>query len=183
MNHARVWETPEHDTVALYFFDIQPNIPDCATVEALSAFYVSGVESAGGRMVECRLQEAAQRPAIRVLIKTPQQPRGWIYVGTLTLPFRDFSYVVKVQCPEVGMTGVREAVLADRRMAAGEMPSVGGPGPPFPGWNPDAPEHDADFPTHPVARTRRLLDHVARSVVLDETVGQLPRFGLPGSVP
>jgi hypothetical protein len=45
------------------------------------------------------------------------------YVGSLTIPFLDFSFVIKVQCEEKGATGIREAVLLDRRLESGEMPS------------------------------------------------------------
>jgi len=88
--------------------------------------------------------------------------------------------VVKVQCPERGITGMREAVLADKRLATGEEPDVSGKGPFFRDWNPDAQEYDAQFPTHPVSRARQTLAHVARSASLDEAVARLPKFELPG---
>jgi hypothetical protein len=38
---------------------------------------------------------------------------GVTYLGSLTIPFRDFSFVIKVQCWEEGITGLREALLFD----------------------------------------------------------------------
>jgi hypothetical protein len=166
--------------VALYFYDLAPDLPACTTVEQLREFYWSGVSGVGAELVECALESVAGQVAIRVLMKAPQQPSGRFYQAAYTLPFRDFSFVIKVQCREHGMTGVRETILADRRMAAGEMPDVTGKGPFFRDWNPDSPEYDAEFPEHPVSRARRILEHVARTAVLDQAVSQLPKFGLPG---
>jgi hypothetical protein len=178
-NCLRVWQTPDSDAVGVHFFDIAPNIPVCRTLAELCDFYRSGIKAAGAEMVECALEPVAGQTAIRVLMKAPQRPHGRLYQATYTVPFRDFSFVVKVQCLEHGITGVRETVLADKRMAAGEMPNVSGKGPLLRDWDPDAPEHDADFPTHPVSRARRILAHVARSMSLEEPVGRLPKFELP----
>jgi hypothetical protein len=49
----------------------------------------------------------------------------------------------------------------------------------IPGWDPDDPKHDAEFPDHPVARARRVLDHVAGSMVVAGEVRELPGFALP----
>lgn len=49
----------------------------------------------------------------------------------------------------------------------------------IPGWNPDDPKHDAEFPQHPVARVRRVLDHVTGSLVVAREVRKLPGFALP----
>ena len=51
----------------------------------------------------------------------------------------------------------------------------------IPGWNPDDPKHDAEFPGHPVARVRRVLDHVTGSLVVAQEVTELPGFALPPS--
>ena len=180
-NAARVWETPQGDAVVLYFCDGPPTIPACATVEALCAFYREAIARAGAELVECRVEAVARPPAraVLVLMKAPQEPSGRLYQGSYTIPFRDFSFVVKVQCAEQGMTGVREAILFDQRRRAGEQPRLDGAGPPFPGWNPDAAEHDAMFPTHPVSRARRLLEHVRRTTTLADALARLPGFALP----
>ena len=37
------------------------------------------------------------------------------------MPFRDCSFVLKIQCEERGVTGVREAVLLDEKLGSGEV--------------------------------------------------------------
>jgi hypothetical protein len=46
------------------------------------------------------------------------------------------------------------------------------------GWNPDDPRHDAEFPDHPVARARQVLDHVAGTLVMAGDARELPGFVL-----
>ena len=61
--------------------------------------------------------------SVRTIFKTAINPdgRGRGYLGSITLPYRDFSYVIKVQSSEQGMTGMREAIVAERLMASGSM--------------------------------------------------------------
>jgi hypothetical protein len=180
---TRLWETADGDAVLLHFFGVPPDLPVATTFDVISAMYASGLAAAGGKVVECTISQFAGCDAVRLLLKVPQQPSGRMYQAAVTVPFRDFSFVVKIQCPEVGTTGVREAILFDKRRRAGEEPNFGKPGEPFVGWNPDAPEHDAEFPAHPVSRLRRLLKGIEDSATLDAEIRQLPRFPLPGGAP
>jgi len=177
----RLWETADHDAVSLHFFAVAPNLPVAKSVDEISAMYASGLAPAGGKVVYCTIGELARCDAVRLLLKVPQKPSGMMYQGAVTVPFRDFSFVVKLQCSEHGTTGVREAILFEKRLRAGEKPNVGRPGEPFPGWNPDAPEHDAAFPAHPVSRLRRVLERIDTSATIDEEIRKLPKFPLPRS--
>src|SRR5262249_1454768 len=107
------------------------------------------------------------------------QPSGRTYVGSLTVPFRDFSFVLKCQCAEGGPTGFKEALLLDRSLAAGEPMKIEDGQFHIPGWDPDAERYDAEFPDHPVARARRVLAHVAGSLVVADEIRKLPGFSLP----
>jgi hypothetical protein len=182
-NEMRVWETPEGDAVSLHFFGIPPDIPAADSIEGIAALYAEGLRASGAKVVECSRTTAADCPCVRLVIKAPQQPSGMMYQGMFTLPFRDFSFVVKIQCPEVGETGFREAILLAQRMKAGETPNTSGSGPVLSDWDPDAPEHDTRFPKHPISRLRRLLAHVQSTATIDGAVRALPCFRLPGAAP
>jgi len=183
LGRMRLWETADHDAISLHFFGVPPNLPIAKTVDEISAMYASGLAAAGGKVVQCTIGELARCDVVRLLLKVPQKPSGMMYQGAVTVPFRDFSFVFKIQCPEEGTTGVREAILFEKRLRAGETPNVGRPSEPFPEWNPDAPEHDAAFPAHPISRLRRLLKGIEDSAVLDEQIRGLPKFRLPGRTP
>jgi hypothetical protein len=118
---VRVWHTPEGDGLGVYFFTVPPDLPANATsVDDLAAFYSRLLGDSGGKLVEARVVEAGGCTAVRTIFSVPQQPSGRTYIGSLTVPFRDFSFVFKCQCPERGMTGSKEAILLDRSMAANE---------------------------------------------------------------
>jgi hypothetical protein len=179
---VRVWHTPEGDGLGVYFFPIPPDLPSNAgSVEELAEFYRRLLGDSGGKPVEVRVVVIDACPAVRSIISVSQQPTGRTYVGSLTVPFRDFSFVIKCQCAEGAPTGWKEAVLLDRNLAADEPMKIESGRFQIPGWEPDDPKHDAEFPDHPVARLRRVLDHVTGSLVVAAEVRELPGFALPRS--
>ena len=162
----RVWQTPEGDGLGVYFIPLPPDLPvNTTSVDELAAFYqqqMAQIES--GKLIEAGVVSAGNCPTVCTIVSVPQKPSGRIYVGSLTVPFRDFSYVLKCQCGEDGPTGLKEAVLFDRSQAAGESVTIHNDGTfTIPGWNPDDPKFDVEFPSHPVARVRRVLAHITDS--------------------
>jgi len=100
------------------------------------------------------------------------------YVGSITIPFRDFSFVVKIQCPERGTTGVREAVLFQKQFSAGKVKL--GPDRKIAGdWNPDDEQYDPQFPQHPISRVRKVLRRIEATCAVDAKTRTAARFVLP----
>jgi hypothetical protein len=132
--------------------------------------------------------------SIRQIIKKPQQPHGMMYIGAYTLPFRDFSFVVKIQCMEHGMTGKRDTLVLDEKVAAREVTIDFKKGE-VRGWMQDpyddsirdvfarnlseAEEHDGRFPDHPLSRLRGLMRRVQETLRVGEDVRDRPRFVYP----
>jgi hypothetical protein len=176
---ARLWFTEEGDGVELYLFMVRPDLPNVRTVDDLRAFYAQGIQASGAQLVEISVLRVAGCPAINVIVKVPQKPSGMTYVGSLTIPFRGFSFVVKVQCEERGITGGREAVLMAHWLETHDLPAVLGDPMDLPDWHPDSEEFDAEFPGHPISRVRRVLQRVRDSLVIDEEVTSAAGFPLP----
>ena len=151
-NGVRVWYTPDGDGIGLYYFALPPDLPkDQPTIEAFCAEYRELMQ---GEVVEAGIDTIAGLSVFRIIGKVPQDPTGISYVGSYTVPFRDFSYVVKIQCEERGMTGTREAVLIDKGLASGAL-ELDDSGALSGDWNPDDAIYDVDFPDHPLSRCRR----------------------------
>jgi hypothetical protein len=176
-----LWETGDGDAVLLYFLNAAPDLPRCSSVQQLRDFYAHSLKSSKTKIVECGIIELADHPAVSLVLKAPQVPSGFMYEGVFTLPFRDFSFVVKVQCLERGPTGLREAIIFEERIQAGEKPDFINGVHQYPDWNPDLPDYDKDFPTHPISRVRRLLREIAKSASLDDEVRQQPGFAVPNT--
>jgi hypothetical protein len=173
---THVWHTPQGDGVGLFFFQLPPDLPKNARSEdeLRQAFSTS---LADDKLVELRLLAVDGQRSVQTIIKAPQQPSGMTYVGSIIIPFRDFSFVLKSQCQEGGMTGMREAILLSKMLAKGDVvrDDAG-----FPvRFSPDDPEYDAQFPKHPLSRLRSTLQRFEQTVRLNESVKKLPPFELP----
>jgi hypothetical protein len=170
--NPRVWYTPDGDGVGLYFFALPPDIPKgAASVTVLQAFHEQRVSKGNTRVVETAIKILDGCKSVYVIMKAPQSPSGMTYVGSFTLPFKDFSYVLKVQCQERGPTGFREAVLYDAHAAARAQS-----GTPF---NFDDAKYDDQFPTHPLSRLRSTLKKIQGAVRIDTRLKSAPPFDLP----
>ena len=55
------------------------------------------------------------RPVVRLVVRLPV-PDRYVFVGSLTIPLADCSWVVKLQAVEGSITGLREALAADRAL-------------------------------------------------------------------
>jgi hypothetical protein len=177
----RVWHAPGGVGVSVQLFLVPPDFPaKAASVGELAAYYLGCVKK-GGKLIEVSVVTAAGRPVVRTIFSQLQQNSGRVFVGSLTLPFRDFFFAVKCQCEEAGPgpTGLKEALLLDRAFRAKEPVQIEGGKFHIPGWNPDDPKYDGEFPKHPVACVRRMLDHLAKTLVLADEIQGLPGFALP----
>jgi hypothetical protein len=185
-----VFHAPTGDLVQLWRFDLAPDIGAALDDEpAVRAMYRERVARAGAGLVAVDCVTVAAVRAVRVVIKAPMEPRGRIYVGSLTLPFRDFSYVLKVECREQAATGVREAIVmakvalpldANNELAGwfADPYEPSARGPMVRNLSEDE-QYDPLFPEHPLTRVRSLLGHVERTLAVDPKVRAAPPFTGP----
>jgi hypothetical protein len=191
-NGVQVWFTPMGDGLGLYSYTIPPNIEaDLNDVAGLRAFYRRTAHDAGLGVIEIEHVIVDGCPVVRTLFKVAQEPTGRTYLGALTFPFRDFSYVLKAQCAEHGMTGLRDTIVSMNLMQAGEVGLDTNTGA-MTGWLDDPydpnergpmtrnrserPEFDAQFPEHPLSRARWVLDYLQRTAQVNEAVRQQPAY-------
>jgi hypothetical protein len=178
---VRVWHAPDGVGVGVQLVLIPLDLPaNAASVGVLAAYYLGCVKK-GGKLIEVSVVTAAGRHVVRTIFSELQQNSGRTFVGCLTLPFRDFFFAVKCLREEVGPapTGLKEALLLDRAFREKKPMQIEGGRFHIPGWNPDDAKYDAEFPKHPVAQVRRMLDHLAKTLELADEIQQLPGFDLP----
>jgi hypothetical protein len=162
------WRSDAGDQLSLDFFASAPDLPAGPDViGALRVSYRAALGESGG-IVEVVPAVVAGVRAVRAIFKMPQDPTGMTYLGAVTIPFRDCSFIIKLQCPEYGVTGVRDAGV----FALVAPPLDGATGEPI-GWaqDPYDPGHkalglrnraddaewDARFASHPLSRLRSHL--------------------------
>jgi hypothetical protein len=195
LNGVRVWQIPEGDGLGLYYFPIPPDISaDINSLPSISSFYGSQMAAANLTGISINTLDIDECRFIKMIVRIPQQPSGMMYMGSLTLPFRDFSFVVKMQCAERGITGMRESLILNELLEKGEVEfDKSGE---FEGWEMpldtvDSPswiinraetvEYDVRFPNHPLSILRRTFDQIEKSIRVADDVKREPRFSYPKS--
>jgi hypothetical protein len=189
INGPRVWHTEEGDVISLYYCNKPPEIPaDIHRPNDLRAAYGKSLHADGFGLVDIETPLVDGLVIIRMVYKSPQQPSGMTYFGTLTIPLRDFSYILKVQCAEQGETGLREAYVRDTLITSGEidlaLATVGS----IPGWIENArnteastllmrnrsedDKYDSAFPDHPLSRLRTILGQIQQSLTVADCIKQ-----------
>jgi hypothetical protein len=188
----RRWADASGDSLSAHFLASAPDIgASLEDLPALRRIHRTALAGVGAGLVELDVVDAQGLSAIRTIAKLPQKPRGMIYLGSLTVPFRDLSFVIKVQCFERGVTGMRDAMVF--AMLAPPLCADGKPK----GWaaDPYDPDHrgpamrnqadderwDPKFPEHPLSRVRRALAHGLATLRWSDEVVSLPKFIGPGT--
>ena len=191
----RAWLTSQEDCVWLYYFAKPPDLPfSLQSIELLRAFDRNNLASAGSAIVEHNIVLLDGCDALKMIFKSPQKPSGMTYVGSLVLPFRDFSFVLKIQCEENGITGLREAEILNRMIESNDV-EIDFKNNRIKGWSQDPYDpqfvapllrnkaeeeiYDTEFPQHPLSRIRWLLNHYQGSVRVRPEAKSQPRFSGP----
>jgi hypothetical protein len=181
------WINPEETiAVSINYFDIIPDIPTVRDVHVLRSFYRTLIADHNGGLIAVELNKRQQFDIIKTIFKVPQEPSGIRYIGSLTIPFKTCSFVLKVQAVEGGITGMREAAVMDKLLKAGNFDEViMGADPYDKGFKTgllmttaEAQIYDADFPNHPLSQVRNLLSQIEKQFQWEPTLEKLQHFDL-----
>ena len=178
-NETKVWHTSDGDGLGVYFFSKNPDIPRGLTNTSQLLEYYSSKLDEKFRAIECRVLQVDEIAAVWFIAGGSDGPSGAsVFVGSLTIPFHDFSYVIKMQAHERGTTGMREAIFVDLALRNGTGIIQNGK---FvaKGSSADDEQFDKVVPQHPLSRLRRELRAIAGSVRIDEKVKRIKPFDLP----
>jgi len=164
-NAEYVWTNPAGDVLSAHYFPIPPDLPAPISDLASIRGYYRKVLGRNGAIVEVDSTTVSSFPALRTIVKIRQEPSGMTYVAATTIPFAQCSFVAKVQCPERGITGIRDTAVAAKLNLFST--SGWGSDPYKPSFrNPilrnraDDQEWDDVFPEHPLSRARSHLEHL-----------------------
>ncbi|SFD26022.1 hypothetical protein SAMN05518672_1011325 [Chitinophaga sp. CF118] len=184
------WINPEQTiSISVNFFEKPPDIPTIKNIETLRSFYRHLISGVNGGLIEVALSEKDTRPFIKTIFKLPQEGSGMTYIGSLTFPFKTCSFVFKVQAVEIGITGMREALIADK-LISNKMISVDENG--YSNWSADPYDnnfkdgplmnkseqyvYDIEFPDHPLTQARQILKQIEMSLQWKPVVEKVPVF-------
>ncbi|WP_336958245.1 hypothetical protein [Chryseobacterium contaminans] len=184
------WVNPQQSAlIVLHFFDKEPDLPTAQDLDYLKKFYRNIAASTNGGIIETDIINIHNIPCVKNIIKIPQQETGMAYIASITIPFENCSYVVKIQADEIGITGMRDAVILDRLHKTGEVEINEET---MKNWfedpyDPDFKQgtlmnkselekYDHEFPEHPLSIARSLIRSIAATIIFKQEIKKLPAF-------
>jgi hypothetical protein len=186
-----MWETDDYPAVlTLNFFNIPPDLPCLpSNIEVLRPFYRKLLTQNKGGLIEVSTLLVENVPGVKTIFKFPLEPKGMSYLGSITLPFKNCSYVVKMQAYEEGITGMREAVIGEKMTREGKIISMeeGAERWSIDPYDPEIKEgtlmnlsekeeYDFIFPEHPLTFIRNKLKALQESIQLREELLKIEKF-------
>lgn len=184
------WVNPQQSAlIVLHFFDKEPDLPTAKDLDYLKKFYRNIAAASNGGVIETDIINLHNIPCVKTIIKIPQQETGMAYIASITIPFENCSYVVKIQADEIGITGMRDALILDRLHKAGEVEIEEEN---IKNWfedpyDPDfrqgtlmnqseLEKYDPEFPEHPLSVARSLIRSTAETIIFKKEIKELPAF-------
>lgn len=184
------WVDPEKGvSLSLNYFDKKPDLPSLIKIDELRDFYRQQIAKHNGGLIQVEVSDFEHFKVIETVFKIPQKTSGIVYLTSLTIPFRHCSYVIKIQAPEVGMTGMRDSVIAQRLFKEGVI-TIEKNG--YENWFLDPYDkdftegtlmtraeeaiYDVDFKNHPLTRSRNMLAQIKKDMQLHPDIKRLSKF-------
>lgn len=186
------WENPKEEAcLSLHFFDKEPDLVSVLDINALRYSFRDSIQPMKGGLIEVNVVDVKGFEAVRFIFKVPKASgHGMDYRGSLIIPFESYSYVVKIQADEVGMTGMRDNIIGMKWTHTNTGKNLTSRG--AAGWlrDPYHPEltsgtlmnasdeagYDTDFPNHPLSRVRKVLQQVEAKLEFAPELQRLPKF-------
>jgi hypothetical protein len=181
----------KEETMALSmnFFDNVTELPSLNDPDGMRNYYRDQVVQANGGLIEVDLLAINDFVAIKTIFKVHDEDSRITYLTSLTIPFESYSYVIKIQAPELGVIGVRESLTADKLMKEGVI-SASDKG--YVGWQQDPyvadfkggtlmnlserEEYDKYFPKHSLSVSRKLMNQIEAELALNKGLKKLKEF-------
>jgi hypothetical protein len=184
------WINPEQSlAVSINYFSKKPDLPSSTSIDMLRVFYRNQITEANGGLIKVDFCELNGFKGVETIFKIPQSNNSLAYLASLTIPFSNCSYVVKVQARETGIPGVREAVISDRFLKKGSVSTKDGN---LENWSNDpynanfidgtlmnkseAPIYDIEFLSHPLTEARKMIAELKKNIKFMPELDKLKEF-------
>lgn len=178
----RTWFDPRTgDQVSLTYIGMVPDIPAPFDDLPLLRRKLAEETAETGSIIEAHVVRLGGVPALFQLIKLPipGQDTGLAFIAAFTVPRANCSAVLRIQCAEGQMTGVRESTVAAQVGFDQCFP----PHPYAPDVRGQLPYNVADeagwdqqFPDHPLTRARAWAHRMLATAQVDPQFAALPPF-------
>jgi len=181
----------KEQTVALSinYFDSKPDLPYLNDIDVVREFYRKELSAHNGGLIEVNTKEIEGYKTIKTLFKISQEPTGISYLASLTFPFKNHSFVIKIQSLEYGMSGTREAEITDSLLENKELTPDGNG---YKEWANDPYKkefekgllmnvsekevYDSLYPNHALSKARKLINTIEKNLAFNDELKNLKRL-------
>ncbi|MEP0265887.1 hypothetical protein [Dokdonia sp.] len=188
--HFKQWTNVEQGiSLSVNFFDKKPDLPTIKNAQVMRDFYRERISANNGGLIQIDIIDLKGHPTLKSIFKFPQQPVGMAYLSSLIIPFENYSYVIKVQATEVGISGMRDNTIAMILLNQGKI-TTGDQG--YEGWTSDPynpgikegvlmniseeEQYDTDFPNHPLSLLRSSLRQIESEISFGKELEKTQKF-------
>lgn len=187
---VRKWGNPEQTALlSLNFFSIKPDLPTVKDLDYLRSFYRNSISTVNGGLITVDTLTLYHSPVVKTIFKVSQEEYGMVYIASLTIPFEDYSFVVKIQTVESGITGLRDSVILNKLLESGEVLFENQE---IKNWFSDPydsdfkqgvlmnksedEKYDNEFPDHPLTIARRMINKISKEIILSPELASVASF-------
>lgn len=184
------WLSPNQDAIlSINFFNLKPDLPTIKNDKVIRDFYRAQLAPANGGLVQVDIVDIKGIAGVKSIFKIKQQDAPMVYLASITLPFENYSFVIKIQAIESGITGMRDAVILNKLIASGEVQIKGQE---TEGWFADPYDdshccgilmnkseqqlYDSDFPDHPLSVNRSLIEQIQKDIFFEPEIFKISKF-------
>jgi len=175
--HRRQWmrdaEGDLHASCLMLTYQAEPlEGLDLGDYAAVRQSVVAIAQQAEQTMVSLEMVQAATHAGLWYILKQKQAGSGNVYSGCMLIPMGESFYTLQLVCLETGITGIREAIIMDRFIAAGTAikelseGQQADDGTARARYSSDNESFDSQFPNHPLSRVRRYFHEIITALTL-----------------
>lgn len=176
--------------LSINYFALPPDLPVALSeLDTLRRYYRELVAQSNGGIIKVETGSFVNYQYIETIMKVPTEA-GMYYIGSITIPFSNCSYVIKIQATEGNITGVRDSAIMGKLLSQGsiEISSTQE----LTGWFEDPylkdyqegtlmnlsekEEYDIEFPEHPLSLIRGKLMEIKKSITFHKKLAALKPF-------
>ncbi len=181
----------KEQTVALSinFFDSKPDLPYLDDIDVVREFYRKELSAHNGGLIEVNTKEIESYRTIKTIFKISQEPVGISYLASLTFPFKNYSFVIKIQSIEHGMSGKRETETTNYLLKNKELTPSGDT---YLEWARDPykqdfnegllmnlseqEKYDSVYANHALSKARNMINTIEKNLVFDDELKNLKKL-------
>ena len=189
-DYFKKWMNKEQNVaLSINYFDSKPDLPYLDEIDVVREFYRKELSAHNGGLIEVNIKEIESYKTIKTVFKISQEPTGISYLASLTFPFKNHSFVIKIQALEYGMTGNRETETTNYLLKNKELTPAGDS---YMEWARDPykkdfkkgllmnlseqEKYDSVYANHALSKARKLLNNIENNLVFDSEIGNLKKL-------